>query len=97
MVDRAVLRTGVSVLRKQGESWLVAALGVLHDKKILSDREYNAADNIREDGNKVVDGALARVSAWQVIELTVDLLRSLINRGQRFRFCQRRLTRRQLH
>jgi len=51
-------------------------------RKFFPTGEYNAANKIRENGNKAVHGALAGLSAWQVIELTVDLLRSLINRGQ---------------
>jgi hypothetical protein len=81
MVDRAVDRTGVSVLPKERESWFVAALGVLLQKNILSQQQYAAADEIRRKGNDAVHETSPDVSAWRVIQITVDLLRSLADQG----------------
>jgi hypothetical protein len=81
MVELAVERTGVTVVPKERESRLVAELNVLHDSQILSDKEYAAANEIKNNGNSAVHDISAEVSAWQTIELTVELLRRLANRG----------------
>lgn len=81
LAELAVERTNVPVIGKERESRLVAVLNVLHDKNILSDAEYGAANEIKNEGNRAIHDISAEVSAWRIIELTVELLRSLANRG----------------
>jgi hypothetical protein len=81
LAEIAVQRTHVTVLAKERESRLVAELNVLHEQQILSDNEYEAANTIKNNGNDAVHNISANAPAWETIEITVDLLRSLANRG----------------
>lgn len=81
LVEVAVTKARLHVIPKERESRLVAELNVLHDKKFLSDEEYEAAVTIKDRGNQAVHDVTADFPAWQTIELTVELLRRMANRG----------------
>jgi hypothetical protein len=77
----AIESTGVSVLGKKGESWLFAALTVLHDKRIFSDREYETAVAIKDRGNGALHDVTVETPALETIQITLELLRGMAERG----------------